>query len=100
MLFSGVVLNNVVLESVGVSFALPVLECDLNLSHREQGILGAVAFAGIITSSHFWGFLADTTGRKRIMQPELLVNFFITALSSLSPNFITFAVLRFLNAIL
>uniref|UniRef100_A0A0K8UH50 Synaptic vesicle glycoprotein 2B n=1 Tax=Bactrocera latifrons TaxID=174628 RepID=A0A0K8UH50_BACLA len=100
ILFSGFVLNNVVLESVGVSFALPVLECDLNLSHREQGIIGAVAFAGVITSSHFWGFLADTTGRKRIMQPALLMGFFITALSSLSPNFITFAVLRFLNGIL
>lgn len=93
-------LNTVVLESVGVSFALPVLECDLNLSHREQGILGAVSFAGVIASSHFWGFLADTTGRKRIMQPALIMGFLVTVCSSLSPNFMTFALLRFLNGIL
>lgn len=100
ILFSGFVLNTVVLESVGVSFALPVLECDLNLSHREQGILGAVSFAGVIASSHFWGFLADTTGRKRIMQPALIMGFLVTVCSSLSPNFMTFALLRFLNGIL
>ncbi|XP_004529668.1 organic cation/carnitine transporter 7 [Ceratitis capitata] len=100
IIFSGFVLNNVVLESVGVSFALPVLECDLHLTHKEQGIIGAVSFAGVIASSHFWGFLADTTGRKRIMQPALILGFIVTVFSSLSPNFITFAILRFLNGIL
>ncbi|XP_036319459.1 synaptic vesicle glycoprotein 2B-like [Rhagoletis pomonella] len=99
ILFSGMVLINVVLESVGMSFALPVIGCDLNLSHQEQGVLGAVSFAGVIASSHFWGFLADTTGRKRIMQPALLLGYIATICSSLSPNFITFAILRFLNGI-
>uniref|UniRef100_A0A0A1XKB5 Synaptic vesicle glycoprotein 2B n=1 Tax=Zeugodacus cucurbitae TaxID=28588 RepID=A0A0A1XKB5_ZEUCU len=100
ILYSGFVLNVVILEAVGVSFALPVLGCDLNLSHQEQGILGAVSFAGVIASSHFWGFLADTQGRKRIMQPALLLGFVVTFCSSLSPNFLTFAFLRFLNGIL
>uniref|UniRef100_W8BIF4 Synaptic vesicle glycoprotein 2B n=1 Tax=Ceratitis capitata TaxID=7213 RepID=W8BIF4_CERCA len=100
IIFSGFVLNNVVLESVGVSFALPVLECDLHLTHKEQGIIGAVSFAGVIASSHFWGFLADTTGRKRIMQPALILGFIVTVFSSLSPNFITFAILRFINGII
>ncbi|XP_017471875.1 PREDICTED: organic cation/carnitine transporter 7-like [Rhagoletis zephyria] len=100
IIFSGLVLKNVVLESVGVSFALPVLECDLNLSHQEQGVLGAVSFAGVIASSHFWGFLADTTGRKRIMQPALLLGYIVTICSSLSPNFISFAILRFIGGIL
>ncbi|XP_017478735.1 PREDICTED: synaptic vesicle glycoprotein 2B-like [Rhagoletis zephyria] len=100
ILFSGMVLINVVLEAIGISFALPVLECDLNLSHQEAGVLGAVSFAGVIASSHFWGFLADTTGRKRIIQPALLLGYIATICSSLSPNFITFAILRFLNGIL
>ncbi|XP_053948960.1 uncharacterized protein LOC128857287 [Anastrepha ludens] len=100
IIISGFVLVNVVLESVGISFALPVLECDLNLSHQEQGVLGAVSFAGVIASSHFWGFLADTTGRKRIMQPTLLLGYVVTICSSLSPNFLTFAILRFISGIL
>ncbi|XP_011177278.2 LOW QUALITY PROTEIN: synaptic vesicle glycoprotein 2B-like [Zeugodacus cucurbitae] len=100
IIYSGVVLNTVILEAVGVSFALPVLECDLNLSHSEQGILGAVSFAGVIASSHFWGFLADTQGRKRTMQPALILGFVVTAFSSLAPNFLTFALLRFLNGLL
>ncbi|XP_011177279.2 synaptic vesicle glycoprotein 2B [Zeugodacus cucurbitae] len=100
MIYTGFVINTVYLEAVGVSFALPVLECDLNLSHRQQGILGAVSFVGVIASSHFWGFLADTQGRKRTMQPALILGFVITAFSSLSPNFLTFALLRFLNGIL
>ncbi|KAI8122692.1 Synaptic vesicle glycoprotein 2B [Lucilia cuprina] len=100
IVFSGLVLNNVILESVGVSFALPVVACDLNLSYQEQGILGAVCFLGIIFSSHLWGFLADTKGRKRTMRPTLFLAFLVTFVSSFSFNFIMMAILRFLNGIL
>ncbi|XP_065365581.1 synaptic vesicle glycoprotein 2B-like [Calliphora vicina] len=100
IIFSGLVLNNVILESVGISFALPVIACDLNLSYQEQGILGAVCFLGIIFSSHLWGFLADTKGRKATMRPALLLAFLLTLISSFSFNFIMMAILRFLNGIL
>lgn len=100
IIFSGLVLNNVILESVGVSFALPVIACDLNLSYEEQGILGAVCFLGIIVSSHLWGFLADTRGRKETMRPALLLAFLVTLISSFSLNFIMMAILRFINGIL
>ena len=94
------VLNNVILESVGVSFALPVIACDLDLSYQEQGILAAVCFMGIIVSSHLWGFLADTKGRKNTMKPTLLLAFLVTLVSSFSYNFVMMAILRFLNGIL
>ncbi|KAM7350331.1 uncharacterized protein ACRADG_008940 [Cochliomyia hominivorax] len=100
IVFSGLVLNNVILESVGISFALPVVACDLNLSYQEQGILGAVCFLGIICSSHLWGFLADTKGRKQIMRPTLFLAFLVTFISSFSFNFIIMAILRFINGIL
>ncbi|XP_037805450.1 synaptic vesicle glycoprotein 2B-like [Lucilia sericata] len=100
IIFSGLVLNNVILESVGISFALPVIACDLDLTYREQGILGAVCFLGIIFSSHLWGFLADTKGRKETMRPALLLAFLVTLISSFSFNFIMIAVLRFINGIL
>ncbi|XP_037936819.1 synaptic vesicle glycoprotein 2B-like [Teleopsis dalmanni] len=100
ILFSGFVLKSVVFESVAISFALPILECDLSLNYQQQGIIGAVAFIGIIVSSHFWGFLADTTGRKRIMLPALFLGFLVTVLSSFSPNFESLVVLRFINGFL
>ncbi|KAI8122855.1 Synaptic vesicle glycoprotein 2B [Lucilia cuprina] len=100
IIFSGLVLNNVILESVGISFALPVIACDLDLSYQEQGILGAVCFLGIIVSSHLWGFLADTKGRKETMRPALLLAFLVTLISSISYNFLMMAVLRFINGIL
>ncbi|TMW48986.1 hypothetical protein DOY81_005930 [Sarcophaga bullata] len=100
IIFSGLVLNNVVLESVGVSFALPIVACDLNLSYQQQGILGAVCFMGIIVSSHLWGFLADTKGRKNIMRPTLLLAFLVTFISSFSYNFLMMTILRFLSGIL
>ncbi|XP_059222509.1 synaptic vesicle glycoprotein 2B-like [Stomoxys calcitrans] len=99
ILFSGVVLNNIVLESVGISFALPVVACDLNLSYQQQGVLGAICFLGIIASSHFWGLLADTQGRKRTMKPTLLLAFIVTLISSFSVNFEMIVILRFLNGI-
>uniref|UniRef100_A0A1I8MZK1 Major facilitator superfamily (MFS) profile domain-containing protein n=1 Tax=Musca domestica TaxID=7370 RepID=A0A1I8MZK1_MUSDO len=99
IVFSGAVLNNVILESVGMSFALPVVSCGLDLSYQEQGILGAICFLGIIISSHFWGLLADTMGRKRIMQPTLFLGFAVTLISSFSVNFTMMVILRFLNGI-
>ncbi|XP_065364983.1 synaptic vesicle glycoprotein 2B-like [Calliphora vicina] len=100
IVFSGLVLNNVILESVGISFALPVVACDLNLSYQEQGVLGAVCFLGIIFSSHLWGFLADTRGRKQTMKPTLFFAFLVTFVSSFSFNFTMMAILRFLNGVL
>ncbi|XP_055845871.1 synaptic vesicle glycoprotein 2B-like [Episyrphus balteatus] len=97
ILLCGLVMINVVLECVGISFVLPVINCDMDLSFQKKGILGAVGFFGMIFSSHLWGFLADTTGRRKVMRPTLFVGYFVTVLSSFSPNFWTLAVLRFIN---
>lgn len=56
--------------------------------------------SGIITSSHLWGFLADTQGRKKIMQPTLFTAFVLTCLSTMTNNFWLFVILRFLNGFL
>ncbi|XP_005183229.1 synaptic vesicle glycoprotein 2B [Musca domestica] len=99
ILISGLILANVLLETLGISFVLPVSQCDLNLSVQEQGIMSAIGFAGIISSSHLWGFLADTTGRRSVIRPTLLVGFLITVVSSFSTNFWTLVILRYLNGI-
>uniref|UniRef100_A0A1B0CB10 Major facilitator superfamily (MFS) profile domain-containing protein n=1 Tax=Lutzomyia longipalpis TaxID=7200 RepID=A0A1B0CB10_LUTLO len=93
----GMSLAAALLESMGIGFVIPVAQCDLQLTHSDKGVLSAVAFIGIIVSSHLWGFLADTMGRRTILLPSLFGTFISTVFSSLGNNFWTFAVLRFLS---
>lgn len=97
---SGLILNAVLMETCGISFVLPVSECDLKLTAAEKGILNAVGFFGIICSSHLWGFLADTKGRRSIIQPTLFVAFLLSCAASLVENFYIFVTLRFFNGFL
>lgn len=97
---TGFVLDAVLLESVAMSFVLPVSECDMQLSTREKGILSGAVYIGIICSSLVWGYLADTLGRKRVMQPTLFLSGLTTQLSIFVTDFHAFTVLRFLNGVL
>lgn len=94
------ILIAVFVESCGVTYILPVSQCDFRLTAAEKGIMSGVSFFGIICSSHLWGYLADTKGRRYVIMPTLLVAFILTCASSLSPNFYVFAILRFLNGFL
>ncbi|XP_052900101.1 synaptic vesicle glycoprotein 2B-like [Anopheles moucheti] len=94
---SGTILAAVVLETLGISYVLPVAECDLLLTTKEKGVLSAISFAGIICSSHLWGFLADTRGRRTIIVPTLLLAVASSTLSSLTTNFWLITVMRFLT---
>lgn len=100
VILSGAVLSTVLLETLGVSFILPIAECDLNLTTKDKGLLSAVAFVGIISSSHLWGFLADTKGRRKVIMPTLLISFVITIVSSFVKSFWVFMILRFLSGLL
>ncbi|CAO1413974.1 unnamed protein product [Diamesa serratosioi] len=97
VILSGSILSTVLLETLSISFILPVAECDLHLSTKDKGILSAIAFAGIIFSSHLWGFLADTQGRKKVMLPTLFITFVLTFISSFVKNFWLLTLLRFLS---
>jgi len=100
VILSGAILATVLLETLGISFIMPVAECDLNLTTEDKGLLSAIAFAGIITSSHLWGFLADTRGRKSVIMPTLFISFAITIVSSFVQTYWIFTTLRFLAGFL
>jgi MFS transporter, VNT family, synaptic vesicle glycoprotein 2 len=100
IVLTGAILGCVFLETVSINFILPVAQCDLNLTNRDKGILSGVAFMGIIVSSHLWGFLADTRGRKAVIVPTLMVAFVISIISSFTKSFWMLVVLRFLTGIL
>lgn len=100
VILSGAVLSTVLLETLGISFILPIAECDLNLTTKDKGMLSAIAFVGIITSSHLWGFLADTRGRRMVIMPTLFISFCITVASSFVKSFWVFTMLRFFSGLL
>lgn len=99
IVLTGAVLGCVFLETVSINVILPVAQCDLDLTTQNKGLLGTVGFIGLILSSHLWGFLADTRGRKTIV-PTLFIAFGITIVSSFTKSFWLLVVLRFLNGFL
>lgn len=96
VIISGMVLSAVLLETLSISFVLPVAERDLDLSTEDKGIVSSVAYAGIIASSHLSGFLADTKGRRLVIMLSLLLSFGCTLISSFVSNFWIFTAMRFL----
>jgi MFS family permease len=96
IILSGFVLSTVLLETLSISFVLPVAEYDLLMTTEQKGILSSAAFAGIISSSYLSGFLADILGRRSIILWSLLTSFCFTVVSSFVNEFWIFAVVRFL----
>ncbi|XP_058461551.1 synaptic vesicle glycoprotein 2B-like [Malaya genurostris] len=93
---SGTVLTAFLLETLGISYVIAVAQCDLQLTTKEKGILSGIAFLGVIVTSHLWGFLADTKGRRKVIVPTLCLSFVTSALSSLATGFWSIVILRFL----
>lgn len=100
IVFAGAVLCAVFLEILGINFILPVAQCDLNLTNEKKGILSAIGSIGIIVSSHLWGFLADTCGRKSVIVSTLFIALAMTIISSFIKLFEWLVVMRFLNGFL
>lgn len=100
IVLTGAVLGCVFLETVSINVILPVAQCDLELTNQDKGLLSTVGFSGLILSSHLWGFLADTRGRKTIIVPTLFIAFCITIISSFTKTYWLLVLLRFLNGFL
>lgn len=84
-------------ENVNVSYIMPNAKCDLNLTISQQGILSSVSFLGIVSTSYFWGFLADTWGRKKVLSTAAFTGFFFSIISAFATDFYTLAIFRFLG---
>jgi VNT family MFS transporter (synaptic vesicle glycoprotein 2) len=88
-------------EIAGISYYLPVAECDLGITSKlDYGIINGFAYAGLVLSYYLWGVIGDTKGRRKVLIPTLFMGFFISVLASFTSSFWMFAVLRFLNGFL
>lgn len=84
-----------VAENVNVSLVTSHARCDLNFTLAEQGVLNSAGFAGILVSSHAFGFLADTWGRQKVLRTSLAGSFIFGLISAFAPTTAVLSIFRF-----
>lgn len=75
-----------VAEGLSMGIMLPFIKCHMNITIYQYGLLNSSGFIGIFFGSHLWGLLADTWGRRKIIQITSLCSFLFALLSSASNN--------------
>ncbi|XP_045449202.1 putative transporter svop-1 [Melitaea cinxia] len=85
-------------EIVSVAYLVPANACELDTTVSQQGFMAGTPLLGIIATSHFWGYLADTKGRRRILAWCMCLAFLFGASSALSTDWIVFSILKFLSS--
>lgn len=51
---SGIALCSVLMETLGISYVIPVAECDMKLTTVDKGILSAIGFAGEFCTNYIY----------------------------------------------
>ena len=75
---------SVFVEGLNMAYVLPAAKCDLKMTVAEQGLVNAANYIGVAISSIFWGFVADSWGRKKVLQLCYFLTFLFAVLSSFS----------------
>ncbi|XP_060663971.1 uncharacterized protein LOC132796726 [Drosophila nasuta] len=86
-----------VYETSTMSYILPSAECDLHLSLLDKGVLNAITYAGMISSAVFWGYLADTKGRRKLLIYGYLADTICVLGGALSQNVVQLMVFKYLG---
>lgn len=98
IILTGLSITTAAMENINISYVIPYAKCDLSLTITQRGMLSSVSFLGIVSTSYFWGFVADTWGRQRVIAISSLIGFFLSVASTLATNFYTFFLFRFLTS--
>ncbi|KAJ8724648.1 hypothetical protein PYW08_016122 [Mythimna loreyi] len=85
-------------EIFSVSYLVPASACELNTSSTQQGLVACVPLIGIITTSHIWGYLADTRGRRKILIISMTISYLAGTAAAFSPNWIILSFLKLLSS--
>lgn len=84
------------IENTNISYILPYAKCDLQMTTGEQGLLSAISYLGIVFTSHFFGFMADTWGRQKVLRVAAIGAFVFSFASAFATSTIYMILLRFL----
>ncbi|XP_030567036.1 synaptic vesicle glycoprotein 2C [Drosophila novamexicana] len=86
-----------VYETSTMSYILPSAECDLHLSLIDKGVLNAITYAGMISSAIFWGYVADTKGRKKLLVYGYLADTICVLGGAISQNVVQLMIFKYLG---
>ena len=78
-----------------ISFVLPVLAKEWNLTQSEMGMIGSIGLLGMAFGAVIAGTIADKIGRKSVFSLTLFLYSIATGLCALSWNFESLLVFRF-----
>ncbi|MBC7093500.1 MFS transporter [Candidatus Bipolaricaulota bacterium] len=85
------------MEVLLISFALPAIREEWDLSTAQAGLLSTAIFLGMLAGAWFWGTLSDRIGRKLGFVLTVLIDSGFGLLSAFSPNFAALVLLRALT---
>ncbi|XP_075976086.1 putative transporter svop-1 [Anticarsia gemmatalis] len=85
-------------EIFSVSYLVPASVCELHTTNVQQGLVACVPLAGIIATSHIWGYLADTKGRRKILIISMTLSYISGTCAAFSPNWIVLSFLKFISS--
>lgn len=95
----GLVSTSEEMDVISMSFILPSAQCDLHLNTQTKGWLNSIIFIGMMVGAYFWGSLADSMGRKRVLIVISIMNALCIVASSFTQTYALFMVFRFLNGV-
>ena len=82
-------MNAILMSQVMIMSILPaILMCEWSLLKTQEATMITVAFSGILIGSPVLGKMADTFGRKVMIQFSIAWALYFGILSGLSPGFI------------
>lgn len=82
------------MEVIIISFVLPAIIKEWDLTSAKAGYIGTAIFIGMLVGAWFWGIITDRIGRKQGFILTVLVDSVFGFLSALSPGYIWLLLLR------
>lgn len=80
-----------------MGFVVPLATCELQLDNTKKGLLISSFYLGLIITGHFWGFLTDSLGRRKVALYCITIHLIFSVLTALSLNIWTILTFRVLS---
>ena len=87
------------LDTYILSLTLTAIAVTFALTSAEEGALGFIQAAGMVTGGYLFGILADRFGRVRTFTYSILIYSVFTAMTAIAPNYSLIALFRFLSGV-
>ncbi|KAI8428543.1 hypothetical protein MSG28_007311 [Choristoneura fumiferana] len=87
-------------EMFSVGIVSTASQCDLELDVGKKGLISSIPILGVVVSAHFWGFVADTRGRRFALIISTTGTCVAGIIATFSNNWILLAVIKFIGAAL